>query len=169
MTPYLLALAMFAQPNATVGKKQLHSVARAILPAAKVYKIDPVLIGALVLIESGGRNIVVYKRGKKRKGADVGVFQIHCPEASVKCIDKHNNLNRAAYRSAKILSLGRKICNRPPNGYKRVCGRGWTARYNPGSARWQIRLSKQYEQLKIWISNYKQRNLLSLRSESHGF
>jgi hypothetical protein len=145
MTATLLALAMMAQPQVMTDRAQIHRIAKAIIPVAYQHRLDPTLLAAVVIAETGGRNVVAHKRGRNRAGADVGVFQIHCPKARQACIDRFSDIKRGAAEAAKILSLGRRICQDPPPSYVGICKRGFWARYNPGSAKWAHRVKR------VWL------------------
>jgi len=148
VTIEILALAMLDQPLARVDYNKMFKIASAAVSVSKDHSIDPVLLGAIALIETGGRNLVMFGRGRKGAGADVGVFQIHCPRAGKSCIDKHSSLKYGARRAAEILVMGKNICSDPPIRWRKVCSRGFWACYNPGSKRWSKRLMKCYKALK---------------------
>lgn len=154
MNATLLALAMMAQPEAQAGKVQFQRIAKAIIPVAQQYKLDPTLMAAIAIAETGGRNMVAYQRGRHRKGADVGVFQIHCRRARPRCIKRYLSVTQSATEAANILTLGRRICQKPSPGYKRVCSRGFWARYNPGSARWAKRVKALWSQIADHIQRH---------------
>lgn len=151
MTSTLLALAMLAQPETMAGRIQLHRIAKAIVPVAQRHRLDPTLLAAIAIAESGGRNLVAHRRGKQRRGADVGVFQIHCPKARPRCIKRYRDINQSAIQAAQILMLGRRLCKDPPNAYVHMCRRGYWARYNPGSLRWARRVKRLWSQLRAYL------------------
>ena len=144
MNTALLALAMLAQPETAAGRIQMHRIAEAIVPVARKHRIDPTLLAAIAIAETGGRNLVAYRRGKGRRGADVGVFQIHCPGARQRCIRRYRKIIYSASEAGRLLVLGRRLCRKPPPGYVKVCSRGFWARYNPGSPRWARRVADIY-------------------------
>ena len=150
MNTAILALAMLAQPETLAGRIQMHRIARAIVPVAQKHRIDPTLLAAVAIAESGGRNLVAYRRGKQRRGADVGVFQIHCPKARPHCVARFRDLRHGARRAAQLLLRGRRMCKNPPPGYRKVCKRGYWARYNPGSSRWAHRVKDLWGRIKLW-------------------
>jgi hypothetical protein len=133
----ILTLAMLAQPELLVGRHEASRIAKVIATVARKHTLDPSLLAAIAIAESGGRNVVAHRRGRKRQGADVGVFQIHCPGARPACIARYRDLERSALAAAEILTEGRMLCERdrriPP---RRFCREGFWARYNPGSRRW---------------------------------
>lgn len=131
-----------------VGLKRMHVIAKAILPAAQKYNIDPVWMGALVLAESGGRNIVIYGRGRDKNGADVGAFQIHCPKASFACIQKYIDIRTASLKSTRMLARAKRLCQNPESKHAYRCRNGWLSWYNPGSNGWHIRVMNIYLHLK---------------------
>jgi len=148
MNTAILALAMLAQPDSLAGRAQMHRIAKAIIPVAQKHRIDPTLLAAIAIAESGGRNLVALRRGKRRRGADVGVFQIHCPKARPTCIRRFRNIHQSAEGAAKILLRGRRLCKNPPPGYVKVCNRGYWARYNPGSSRWARRVKQLWKSIR---------------------
>jgi len=148
MTSTLLALAMLAQPETSAGQKQIHRIASAIVSVADKNKLDPTLLAAIAIAETGGRSQVAYRRGRQRRGADVGVFQIHCPRARATCIKRYQCLKTSAAEAATILTLGRKLCQNPPQVYEQMCSRGFWARYNPGSKRWAKRVRTIWARIK---------------------
>lgn len=133
----ILTLAMLAQPELLVGRSQVHRIAKAITVVARKHTLDPSLLAAIAIAESGGRNVVAHRRGRQRQGADVGVFQIHCPRARPSCIARYRDLEKSALAAAEILAEGRALCQPgrriPP---LRFCREAFWARYNPGSRRW---------------------------------
>ena len=139
---------MLAQPETMAGQMQMHRIARAIVPVAQKHRIDPTLLAAIAIAESGGRNLVAHRRGKQRRGADVGVFQIHCPRARPGCIKRFRDIRNSASGAVKILLRGRQLCKDPPPGYVRVCKRGYWARYNPGSSRWARRVRDLWSRIR---------------------
>lgn len=161
MTVALLTAVLLAQPNAGLGPDRMAKLARAILPAAIEFKIDPLLLGAVALIETGGRNVMVYKRGRKGAGMEVGAFQIHCWPAGADCIKKFGTLEKGAREAARILAQGRRICQKPSPRWRSTCLRGFWSRYNPGSIRWSKRLQACYSALKSWIRKKEQQNAKS--------
>ncbi len=154
MTATLLALAILAQPETSASRKQAYRIASAILPVAQKKNLDPTLLAAIAIAETGGRNQVAYKRGKRRRGADVGVFQIHCRFARPGCIKRFQNLRRSASEAGTILTLGRRLCQNPPQVYERMCKRGFWARYNPGSRRWSKRVQKIWDRIKDHLEHH---------------
>lgn len=154
MNATLLALAMLAQPEAQASKIQFQRIAKAIIPVAQKYQLDPSLLAAIALAETGGRNMVAYRRGRYRRGADVGVFQIHCHRARPRCIRRYLNVRQSVTEAAYILSLGRRLCQQPPDNYKRICKRGFWARYNPGSASWARRVKALWTQIADHIQRH---------------
>lgn len=158
MSAALLAMAMLAQPEASVGKRSMLRVAQAILPAAKRYKIAPAMLAAVALIETGGRNITAYKRGKGRRGADVGVFQIHCREIADDraCVARYRDVKLGAMRAAQILAMGRNICM---TQRRRFCKRGWWVWYNSGSRCWGGRLTERLRALEAWMTERTNKHL----------
>lgn len=154
MTSTLLALAMLAQPETSASQKQIHRIASAILPVARRNNLDPTLLAAIAIAESGGRSQVAYRRGRQRRGADVGVFQIHCRFARATCIRRYQSIRASAAEAATILSLGRKLCRKPPPVYRRMCERGFWARYNPGSRRWAERVQKIWNRIKDHLEHH---------------
>ena len=150
MTAYLLALAMMAQPNCYRGKTQVKQVASAIMTASSEKGLDPVLMAAIVLEESGGRNIIVHGRGRFKAGSEVGPFQIHCQAANPGCINKYRKLKEGARKAASILDEGRRICRRRIK--RRFCYRGWWSWYNPGSSHWSNKVNKRIDALKDWLA-----------------
>ena len=132
----ILTLAMLVQPELLVGRSQAHQIAKAIATVAPRHRLDPSLLAAIAIAESGGRNVVAHRRGRRRQGADVGVFQIHCPTASPSCIARYRDLSRSALAAAEILAEGRMLCAQPRTPRRRFCQDAYWARYNPGSKRW---------------------------------
>jgi hypothetical protein len=132
----ILTLAMLAQPELLVGRTQARQIARVIATVAPRHRLDPSLLAAIAIAESGGRNLVMHRRGRRRQGADVGVFQIHCPAARPACIARYRKLEESALAAAKILVEGRELCRPDRIPARRFCQNGYWARYNPGSRRW---------------------------------
>lgn len=151
MNVAILAMAMLAQPEAMAGRAQMHRIAKAIMPVAEKHQIDPTLLAAIAIAESGGRNLVAHRRGKQRRGADVGVFQIHCPRARSQCIQRFRNIRKGVKGAVRILLRGRQLCKDPPPGYVKVCKRGYWARYNPGSARWARRVRDLWARIRTHL------------------
>lgn len=154
MTATLLALAMIAQPEAQVGRKQALQIAKVIIPVARHKRLDPTLLAAIAIAESGGRNRVAYRRGRGRKGADVGVFQIHCRESRFSCITRYLDPQQSAKEAARILVLGRRLCLNPPAAYRTMCRRGFWARYNPGSRRWAQRVKRLWQGIRSHLGHH---------------
>jgi hypothetical protein len=154
MTPTLLALAMIAQPEAQVGRKHAVQIANAIIPVAIKNRIDPTLLAAIAIAESGGRNRVAFRRGRKKRGADVGVFQIHCRSSRYSCITRFLNTEQSAAEAARILTLGRRLCRNPPAAYRKMCKRGYWARYNPGSRRWSKRVKRLWKGIRSHLERH---------------
>ena len=109
---------------------------------------------ALAIAETGGRNLVAHGRGKNRAGADVGVFQIHCPKARPRCVKRYRRVRQSAAEAAQILTLGRRLCVSPPRAYRKMCQRGFWARYNPGSARWARRVSSLWGRIRDYLERH---------------
>ena len=154
MNTTLLMLAMLAQPEASVSKAQMHRIATSIIPEARKHSLDPTLLAAIAIAETGGRNLVAHGRGKNRAGADVGVFQIHCPHARPACIERYRDARQSAAEAAQILVLGRRLCVSPPKSYRKVCQRGFWARYNPGSVRWARRVRKLWGRIRDFLERH---------------
>jgi hypothetical protein len=146
MNATLLALAMLAQPESMVSHDKMQLIAEVIIEQSD----NPLLLGAVVLAETGGRNVIARKRGKHKMGCDVGVFQIHCPNCSDECIKNSRGVDKGARLAIQILDVAKSLCLVPPSGYKRVCRRGYWARYNPGSPRWARRVKDIWGRLKAW-------------------
>jgi hypothetical protein len=151
MNSALLALAMLAQPETAAGRMQMQRIAQAIVPVARKHRIDPTLMAAIAIAETGGRNLVAYKRGRGRRGADVGVFQIHCPRARRRCVRRFRNIKNCAAEAGRLLWLGRRLCRMPPPGYVKVCRRGYWARYNPGSVKWARRVKDLWARIRAHL------------------
>jgi hypothetical protein len=147
----LLALAMLAQPETLAGKIQMQRIARAIVPVARKHQLDPTLLAAIAIAESGGRNLVARRRGRGRRGADVGVFQIHCPKARPACIRRYRDISTGAAEAAQILQQGRRLCRSPRPAYRKICKRGFWARYNPGSVRWTKRVRSLWARIRARV------------------
>lgn len=154
MTPTLLALAMIAQPEAQVGRKHAVHIAEAIIPVAIKNRIDPTLLAAIAIAESGGRNRVAFRRGRKKRGADVGVFQIHCRSSRYSCITRYLNTEHSAAEAARIITLGRRLCRNPPAAYRKMCKRGYWSRYNPGSRRWSKRVKRLWKGIQAHLKRH---------------
>jgi hypothetical protein len=142
---------MLAQPETAAGRMQMQRIAKAIVPVARKHRIDPTLMAAIAIAETGGRNLVAYKRGKGRKGADVGVFQIHCPRARTRCVKRFRDITNSAAEAGRLLWLGRRLCREPPPGYVKVCRRGYWARYNPGSVKWARRVKDLWARIRAHL------------------
>jgi hypothetical protein len=152
MTPTLLALAMLAQPDVRVGRTEARRIASVILTVASEHELDPSLLAAIVIAESGGRNIVAYRRGRGRRGADVGVFQIHCPRARPSCVGRYRGLEASAREAARQLTRGRRRCEDPTRSSSRMCREGFWTCYNAGSRIWPGRVRRLWDRIKRHVA-----------------
>jgi hypothetical protein len=115
--------------------------------AATAYSVPEGLLAAVVLAETGGRVVVARGRGKGRRGCDVGIAQIHVPDCDEKRVKSLLYVRKNLFQAARILHLGRGVCERHPGLW--YCKRGWWwARYNPGSRRWARRVWKTWQDIR---------------------
>jgi hypothetical protein len=133
MTAALLTLALLAQPECAISRAQASRIARESLHWEKVRGLPPGLLGAVVLAESGGRDVVARGRGKGRRGCDVGPGQIHVPGCVPRLVKRFRDLKQNLARAARILSWSRRWCARRQTAR---CKRSPWHRYNPGSRTW---------------------------------
>jgi len=130
---------------------QARRIAAVIAPAARRRRLDPLLMVAVVLHESGGtcRHAVRWERAG---GCSIGPFQIY----SRRCDQKRwKRLQRAAIKAAYILDLGRKRCQAAPRSAWYCRNGQWWARYNPGSRRWALGVAEKWRRLRQWAEQRK--------------
>jgi len=147
VTSALLTLALLAQPEARVGPLRMHALAVDLRTVARSQGLSEALMGALLLAESGGRNVVARGRGAGRRGCDVGVMQIHVPGCTPAKVRRFLGSRAAMLRAAVILHRGKRLCAEKPGIW--YCRRGWWwARYNPGSRVWARRVVQILRRIK---------------------
>lgn len=135
MTPTLLIAAVLAQPECRASRSVLIQLAPIIISVSNKHGIPSSLLAATILAETGVRNIISYRRGRGRRGADVGYAQIHVPNWKknrhlVKLYSlPRPNLSRAAY----LFRYSQRYCKRTQHTRCELCS--WF-RYNPGSKTW---------------------------------
>lgn len=130
----LLTLAFLAQPECRVGHVRARLLVEAAQEASARHRLPRGLLLAVVLVESGGRNVVARGRGKGKLGCDVGPAQIHVPRCVKSRVRWLLRPARNVLVGAQILARSRRKCSRYPWWYG--CRGGLYGRYNPGSASW---------------------------------
>ena len=138
MTPTLLALAMLAQPECLIKRPQMVRIASLVLKVERHYGLPSSLLAAVVLTETGGRNVIAAGRGKQKMGCDVGIAQIHVPYCDQRLVNRYIDIEKNLKRSAYLLLLSKRKCTQRPNFPG--CSVSIWGRYNPGSRRWARRL-----------------------------
>lgn len=145
MMPWLLA-ALLAQPEAHIGPQS----ARALIQASQVmesrFRLPAGLLVAVVLAETGGRDVVARGRGKGRRGCDVGVAQIHVPGCHRSAVAAVRPLLQNLKKAAKILNWSRTRCRKSPSWPG--CRQCIWGRYNPGSSTWCLKVLEIWGRLK---------------------
>jgi hypothetical protein len=106
MTAALLALAALAQPQCHARPWEMQRISEEAERASQRHGLPAGLLVAVVLAESGGRNII--SRRRRCGGRDVGVGQIHAHDAQRfrRLLVLATNLDRAA----AILAASRRRC-----------------------------------------------------------
>ena len=130
-----LAACLSQQPAWLVGRPRARMIARSCVSAGPPRNVSPVLLGAVVLAETGGKNTTYPERAG---GCSVSPFQIYAPRCLVRRVVplKTRPFILAAREAARILALGRRVCARLGNRIW-YCRTGrWYCRYNPGSYNW---------------------------------
>jgi hypothetical protein len=142
----VLIAAFLAQSECHVGPQQAQEVVRAAQVARVRYGLPEGLLLAVVLAETGGRDVMARGRGKGRVGCDVGVAQIHVPGCFPDKVAQVRPLLQNLIKSAEILSWSRSRCSKSP---------GWSGckyclwgRYNPGSRTWCKKVLRIWERLR---------------------
>lgn len=125
--------------------KKAQPIAEAIFKAAPKYGVDPLLLAAVVLVETRGTCGAAIG-DKDNGGCSVSPWQIYSPHCSARHVTRFSNLFRAASQAAKILILGKRICEEP--GRRWYCKIHWAGRYNGGSRRWLASTLGRWRQLK---------------------
>ena len=122
-------------------------LAEAILPAAHAHRVPALLLASVVIAETRGtcRDTA---RHEKNGGWSVSPFQIYCkPDDRLSaCVGRFSKLRPAARRAAKLLALGRALCE--SGRYAWYCEKHWAGRYNPGSRRWLRATLRVWKQLR---------------------
>ena len=122
MTALLLAALLAAQPEARCG--DCRALARVTLHAATATGVDPLLLGAVALVESGGRDVVQ----RRPWGRVVGPWQLavrsDCTGPGQTPCDLVRPLGVAAMAAAAILRLGLRRYNASAR-WRRAVERVW--------------------------------------------
>lgn len=126
MTPLLLALLLEAR-------------------AAEVrWQLPPLLLVAVILHESGGRQrLVVRERGGH---CSVGAAQVLVPGCERARVQRLLVLSTNLDQGAAVLSRSRVTCRRHPRW--RACRRSEWALYNAGSTKWWRGVERKWERLR---------------------
>lgn len=138
----ILVASFLAQPQCRVGPDRARAIVEAAQHSRVQFRLSEGLLLAVVLAETGGRDVVARGRGKGRLGCDVGVAQIHVPGCAKRDVDLVRPLLQNLAKGAQILSWSRSRCVKYPRWYGcKYCRWG---RYNPGSRTWCKKV------LRIW-------------------
>lgn len=148
MTAIFLA-AFLAQPECCVSRQRALKLVRAADRASRRYSLPEGLLLAVVLVETGGRNVLVRGIGKSKAGCDVGPAQIHVPYCIPHQVAKMRITLPNLMKSAQILSWSRSRCSRYPRWTGCRCLWG---RYNPGSRSWCRKVLRVWEKLLLYAN-----------------
>lgn len=135
MTPTLLTAAILAQPQCRANRSTVRRLVPLILHSSRRWRVPPEVLAAVILHETGMRNVVRCHRGKGRRGCDVGFAQIHVPrwKQNRDLVHKYRVPRHNIRRSAQILYLSRTRCKRVRHPRCTMCP--WCF-YNFGSRKW---------------------------------
>ena len=146
---FTYALALIAQPEAKINFQAAQEITAHVVRVEKKYQLPPMLLLAVVLIESGGRkNIVGYGRPRGRNGCDVGAAQIHVRECNKERMRRMLLLSANLDEAGRLLAGSRSKCGKHPSW--RPCWRGKWSLYNADSEGWPRRLDDAWERLRRW-------------------
>jgi hypothetical protein len=136
MTASLLTLALLAQPQCRIPPARAAVLAPVILEAERAHALPPGLLAAVVLAESGGRNLTSRPRFDGKR--DHGPAQIHASVAP-------QPWPVGLLEGARLLARSRARCAAHPTW--RACRRGAYALYNAGSLKWSRRVAAIWARL----------------------
>lgn len=146
MTQAVLIAVLLAQPECRADHRQVQEIVKAAQVVRARYGLPEGLLLAVVLAETGARDVVARGRGRGRVGCDVGVAQIHIPGCPPAKVAQVRPLLQNLTRSAQILAWSRSRCSKSP---------GWSGckyclwgRYNPGSRTWCKKVLRIWKRLR---------------------
>jgi hypothetical protein len=130
VTAALFAVLLAAQPEARCG--ECRELAQATLAAAATYKLPPLLLGAVALVESGGRNVV----RQRPWGHAVGAFQL---AVRGRCDETAQQTPCDVVRPLAVNAMAAAAL---------IARRGWR-RYNAGSKAWARTVRALWRRLEV--------------------
>lgn len=136
----LLTLAALAEPSCRVGPARMQAIVAEADRASRRHGLPVGLLVAVVLAESGGRNII--SRRRFNGGRDIGPAQVHVHAHDPQRLRRLLALSTNLDTGASILASSRSRCARHP-GWA-ACRRSEWALYNANSKTWAPRV------LRIW-------------------
>lgn len=137
----LLALSALADPANRAHPWEVHAIVAEADRASRRHGLPVGLLVAVVLAESGGRNII--SRRRRCGGRDAGYYQVHTHAAvHVLRFRRLLSLEVNTDRGASILASSKARCARHPRWA--ACKRSSFALYNTNSETWAPRV------LRIW-------------------
>lgn len=158
MTVVLITLALQAH-GPGCSQQEAKVIARAIRPAAERYAIPPLLMAAIVLVETGGSCRLDARRHEATGGYSCGPFQEYIPPAGYltltqrRCDELISRPGLASMRTARRLRRALGRCEGPNR--PRWCSRGYWARHNPGSPRWCRAVTRIWARVRAWMQSRK--------------
>jgi len=132
---------MLSQPECRISQAQAEVLAPLILQEEERWQLPEGLLAAVVLAESGGRNIVAHHS----HGCDVGPGQVFVPgcQSRMRWIFRRPRVSLTV--AASILDWSRSRCAGDPE--LKACRRSRWALYNGGSRFWWRRVERIWRRL----------------------
>ena len=127
--------AVLAHPARRCARQTCARVVRLALAAERAHGLPGGLLVAVAGAESGWRpSVMGWRRGRGRRGCDVGVAQIHVPDCLPHLVRLIRPLGENLRAGAYLLMRSRERCAAPAP--PAACRRCPAALYNSGSATW---------------------------------